>query len=213
MQVLCLEGAEPALPPATHGGSIDARALASEGTQWFLDHPEESLLEQGEPKVKFQAKVHIAPGEALEFCKLLVSRNICTWVLDDDVLEVGGQKVLNGMFAVGKGSFVGDSHVELQRTIMNLIPTNAVFSQSQGGTSNLPAITQYLSLVLQGDECLRYFQSDMSSAFYLFRIPTPWSRMMAFNIAFDGKFWVFRRELYLDPDVQSSQWDGIRQFQ
>ena len=27
----------------------------------------------------------------------------------------------------------------------------------------------------------------MSSAFYLFRIPTPWSRMMAFNIAFDGE--------------------------
>ena len=107
MQVLCLEGAEPALPPATHGGSIDARALASEGTQWFLDHPEESLLEQGEPKVKLQAKVHIAPGEALEFCKLLVSRNICTWVLDDDVLEVGGQKVSKRNVCCWKGFFCG----------------------------------------------------------------------------------------------------------
>ena len=137
--------------------------------------------------MKLQAKVHIAPNEALEFCQLLVERKICTWVLDDDVLEVSGQKVLNGLFAVGKGSFVENSDIELQRTIMNLIPTNSVFKQSHGGTNDLPNICQYLSLVLHGDECLRYFQSDMSSAFYLFRIPLCWSRMMAFNISFKGE--------------------------
>ena len=94
--------------------------------------------------MKLQAKVHIAPNEALEFCQLLVERKICTWVLDDDVLEVSGQKVLNGLFAVGKGSFVENSDIELQRTIMNLIPTNSVFKQSHGGTNDLPNICQYL---------------------------------------------------------------------
>ena len=51
----------------------------------------------------------------------------------------------------------------------------------------LPSTSQYLSLVIQSDERLRFFQSDMSSAFYLFKIPVAWSRMMCFNIGFTGK--------------------------
>lgn len=32
-----------------------------------------------------------------------------------------------------------------------------------------------------------YFPSDMSSAFYLFKIPSAWAPMLAFNIAFKGE--------------------------
>ena len=35
---------------------------------------------------------------------------------------MGGQKVLNGLFAVGQGTMI-DEHTELQRTIMNLVPS------------------------------------------------------------------------------------------
>ena len=76
--------------------------------------------------------------------------------------------------------------LELQRTIMNLIPSNAVLAQAQGGTQDLPAITQYLSLVVGNDHDVVFFQSDMSSAFYLFRIPAGWSRMMCFNAIYPG---------------------------
>ena len=38
-----------------------------------------------------------------------------------------------------------------------------------------------------GASKLAFFQSDMSSAFYLFRIPKKWSRMLSFNIDFDGE--------------------------
>ena len=69
---------------------------------------------------------------------------------------------------------------------MNLIPCNSCFAHAQGGTSDLPSVTQYLSLVLSGDEQLSLFQSDMTSAFYLFRIPSSWHRMMTFNIRFSG---------------------------
>ena len=69
---------------------------------------------------------------------------------------------------------------------MNLIPCNSCFTHAQGGTSDLPSVTQYLSLVLSGDEQLSLFQSDMTSAFYLFRIPSSWHRMMTFNIRFSG---------------------------
>eukprot|EP00435_Cladocopium_sp_Y103_P053261 s1285_g17.t1 len=97
MQILRVEAAVGALPPATHGGAIDARLLVSEGSRWFLEHPEESLLEEPPPKVKLQAKVHIHPGEALEFCKLLVERRICTWIPDDEVLTIKGSKADAGL--------------------------------------------------------------------------------------------------------------------
>eukprot|EP00435_Cladocopium_sp_Y103_P016319 s2345_g4.t1 len=194
MQKLTIAQALPALPPQTHGGSIDARALVCEGTRWFLEHPEESLLDQPTPGVKLQAKVHVDPLEALDLFKLLVSRNICCWVPDCDVLVRNGQQVLSGMFAVGKGTFLPTGE-EVQRIIMNLIPSNACFRHSQGGTAELPSITQYLSLVLQADQKVAYFQSDMTSAFYLFRIPSAWNSMMAFNIAFKGS------DINMSPDV------------
>ena len=90
------------------------------------------------------------------------------------------------MFAVGKGPTLPNGS-EVQRIIMNLIPSNAGFRHAQGGTSDLPSITQYLSFVLHGDERLVFFQSDMTSAFYLFKIPQKWHRMMAFNVAFTGE--------------------------
>lgn len=72
--------------------------------------------------IKLQARVHIQQDEALPFCQLLVERKICTWTPDGEVLVVGGQKVLNGLFAVGQGTMI-DEHTELQRTIMNLVPS------------------------------------------------------------------------------------------
>lgn len=198
MQVLSIKAAKGALPPSSHGGSIDARGLVSEGTKWFLERPEESLVEAPPKDVKLQARVHIKAGEDLDFFKLLVERNICTWVADDDVLVVRGEKVLNGMFAVGKGTCV-EPGLELQRTIMNLIPSNAVLAQAQGGTQDLPAITQYLSLVVGNDHDVVFFQSDMSSAFYLFRIPAGWSRMMCFNAVYPGHLLGLGAETYFRP--------------
>ena len=186
MQTIGLEQVKAALPPESHGGSIPAVELVSKGTQDFLLRPELSLKDDIDGKIKLQARVHITKGEETDLFKLLVERRVCTWVPDDQVLRVGSKKVLNGMFAVGKNSFLPCGR-EVQRLIMNLIPTNAAFEQAQGATGDLPSITQYLSVVLYGKEELRLFQSDMSSAFYLFKIPSVWSRMMCFNICFTGK--------------------------
>ena len=193
--MLRLKQALPALPPKSHGGSIDARLLLCEGTRWFLDHPELSLLTCPQSSVKLQAKVHVDPNESHELFSLLVERNLCAWVRDDEVLRVNQEPVLNGMFAVGKGSYL-ESGEEVQRIIMNLIPSNSVFKHPQGGTRDLPSITQYLSLCLLQDEKLAFFQSDMTSAFYLFRLPHNWQRMMCFNISFMGE------EIGLQPGIR-----------
>eukprot|EP00435_Cladocopium_sp_Y103_P061097 s163_g22.t1 len=186
MQVLRIQQAAAALPPKDHGGSIDAREFVSVGTQWFLEHPEESLREKPIPGVKLQARVHVLKEESLEFFNLLVSRRICDWIADEDVLKINSEQVLSGMFAVGKGTYLSTGE-EIQRIIMNLIPANAAFHHAQGGTAELPSICQYLSLVLHKDERFAFYQSDMTSAFYLFRIPSCWKKAMAFNISFSGE--------------------------
>eukprot|EP00438_Fugacium_kawagutii_P036840 Skav204450 [mRNA] locus=scaffold1298:250701:254168:+ [translate_table: standard] len=186
MQVIGLAQIEAALPPASHGGSIDALKFVSPGTQRFLTFPDESLLDTIPLDTKLQSRVHITKGEELAVCKLLVERQICSWIPRDDVLEVRNTKILNGLFAVGKGTFQ-ESGKEVQRLIMNLVPTNGIFRQLQGSTRDLPSISQYLGLVLDGSEQVQFFQSDMSAAFYLFKIPSAWGKAMAFNIGFDGK--------------------------
>ena len=186
MQPLQVKCVLPALPPASHGGSIQTVDLLCLGTRRFLENPLESVLEAPRKGVKLEAKVHIQSGEALELFKLLVERKICHWIEDDHVMRVGGTQILNGMFAVGKGTHL-ETGEEIQRVIMNLIPCNGVCKQAQGGTQNLPSICQYLSLVLNSDHRLALYQSDMVSAFYLFRLPVQWHPLMAFNIWFDGK--------------------------
>ena len=77
----------------------------------------------------------------------------------------------------------GRSHL---RVIMNLIPSNAVLHQLSGCVQELPSITQYMSLVLEDGESLSLCQSDMTSAFYLFRLPEEWERYLAFNVVVQG---------------------------
>eukprot|EP00438_Fugacium_kawagutii_P026039 Skav215411 [mRNA] locus=scaffold356:146656:153836:- [translate_table: standard] len=186
MQIISLKQVLPALPPSSHSGTIDALDLVSDGTRRFLLNPLESLKTTAEPGVKLKAKVHVQAGDELALCKLLVERRIAVWVPREDVLKVDHKLVLNGMFAVGKGSRL-ESGEEIQRLIMNLVPTNSVLRQAQGAVAALPGITQYLSVVMEGSDQVSLYQSDMSAAFYLFRIPPCWNRMMCFNISFPGE--------------------------
>ena len=211
MQTLSVSQVLPALPPESHGGSIDARDFVSPSTKFFLENPNHSLLGEKVDDLRLlQAKVHIQKGDELELCKLLVSRNICGWIPESEVLTVQGRKVLNGLFGVGKGKFLDASNEkEVVRVIMNLKPTNRVMRHAEGSVSGLPSITQYLSLVLEGNENAVLFQSDMSSAFYLFRIPPQWMPYLCFGISFSrdilgiGKG---REKLYLACNVIPMGW-------
>ena len=185
MQTLSVAQVLPALPPESHAGSIDATKLVCSGTRWFLENPQEALLSELSANVKLTAKMHIVKGEELELCQLLVKRRICRWIPEAEVLRVQGSKVTNGMFAVGKNAFLPCGK-EIQRLIMNLVPSNSVLKQAQGAVGELPAITQYLSTILEGNEEIEFFQSDMSSAFYLFSLPAVWSPYMSFSLAYDG---------------------------
>ena len=177
----------PALPPKEHGGSIPVEKFLSEGTQHWLSYPEKLVIDDwGQDLPRLQGRIHIVAEDVDRVAETLVDRGVCQWVDWDEVAEFRGQKILNGMFGVPKSSQLADGRCIL-RLIMNLIPANSIMKQLTAGTKRLPHITSWLSTFINEEEELRIWQSDMSNAFYLFRIPQPWVRFLCFNIKRDGR--------------------------
>ena len=187
MEILTVAQVLPALPPLGHGGCIPVVEWLRGKTRTFMNFPSDCICpDTGQPLPKLQARVHIAEDDKLGLCELLCERGFCTWVEESEVFRYRGQRVLNGMFGVPKSSTLADGRSCL-RCIMNLIPSNATMVQLEGCVRDLPGITQYLSISLAEGEAIQMFQSDMVSAFYLFRLPEAWHRFLCFNICFDGR--------------------------
>lgn len=172
----------PALPPADHGGAVEAVEYVSTHTRELLMNPGLSILEDdGRPLPKMQGIVHADPQEMNLIAEELVKRGVCKWIRRDTVYTYRGQAILNGLFGVEKPSTLSDGRPIL-RLIMNLVSTNAVLRQFKGATQNLPAITSWMSTVANQDEEIQFWQSDMSNAFYLFKIPDAWGPLLSFNV-------------------------------
>eukprot|EP00434_Breviolum_minutum_P022771 symbB.v1.2.020089.t2/scaffold1672.1/size106478/1 len=187
MEVLSISQVEPSLPPPSHGGAIRATDWVKGRTKAFLLHPDDCIKTSDEAGrlPKLQGKVHVVSEDKLDLAKLLVSRGICGWTEESDVFRFQGERVLNGMFGVPKGTCLEDGRPVL-RLIMNLIPSNSVMRQLQGSVQELPGITQYLSVTLEEGESIRFAQSDMTAAFYLFGLEERWMRYLCFNLCVKG---------------------------
>ena len=186
IHVLTLEQVLPALPPIEHGGCIEIVDFLGEGTRRLLEQPELLLREDdGREFPKLQAKIHCAPSDQLPLAKALVDHNICDWVEMSDVFEVRGEKVLSGLFGVAKSNTLPDGRPTL-RLIMNLIPINSLLHTIQGRIRGLPSITSWMAVASNDSEEVVFWQSDMCSAFYLFRVPSIWKRMLCFNLLAKG---------------------------
>ena len=176
----------PALPPEEHGGCIDALDWVGAQTRHFLLHPELLLKDHSSVDLpRMPGKIHMLESDKNRIAKELVRRRVCDWIPLESVYSVKGTKVLNGVFGVKKPSTLADGRPIL-RFIMNLTGSNSTQEQLEGGCNSLPAITAWQSIVLEEGERLSLFQSDMSSAFYLFRIPGCWKKHLSFNIITDG---------------------------
>ena len=183
---LTLKQILPSLPPTEHGGCVPAIDWVGNMTRFFLLNPRSFVVDDvGQELPSLQGKIHIPQHELEPVVAELVKRNICGWVPLQHVLHYRGQPVLNGMFGVEKPSKLEDNSPVL-RVIMNLVPSNSVLRQLSGGTASLPYIGQWLSVVLEGDQQLKIWQSDMSAAFYLFALPEPWWGNLCFNVIKPG---------------------------
>ena len=183
---LSLEQVLPALPPVEHGGSIPLEEILSRATRELLGDPRSMLREDfTTPKPKIPANVHFARGERMQVCCELTRRNICVWIRSEEVAVFKGVRILNGMFGVKKPASLPNGKPVL-RVIMNLKPSNAILRQVKGAVGSLPSIACFQATVLDEGEELVMGQSDMSSAFYLFRLPRVWQPYLCFNVHCDG---------------------------
>ena len=177
----------PALPPEEHGGCINCLDWVGPRTKEFLTDPSKLLKHEDDVTLpKMPGRIHIRESDKMRIAAELVRRNVCCWIPLDRVYSVKGVRILNGMFGVAKPSQLGDGRPIL-RVIMNLTGSNETQLQLEGGCSSLPAITSWQSIILDSGEQLSLHQSDMCSAFYLFRIPSVWQRHLAFNILAPGE--------------------------
>ena len=175
-----------ALPPIEHSGLIPLVDFLMPGTKELVEHPERLLIEDlGDDLPPLQAKIHCCKDDLLPLALELVRRNICGWTEWSKVYEVKGQKVLSGMFGIEKFTKLPDGRNAL-RLIMNLIPSNSIFKIIGGRVRGLPSITSWMSVVTLGNEEIRFWQSDMCSAFYLFSVPSTWDKFLCFNLRVKG---------------------------
>ena len=123
----------------------------------------------------------------------LLRRGIVEEISYDAIgIDSVGNKVLNGLFAVPKGS--GEDYA--QRLVMNLIPCNGLFALLQGDNHTLPDMSRMQTLILDPEAGATWSSEDLKSCFYLFLLPPAWRPWMAFSrpLDIDGRrIWVASR--------------------
>lgn len=97
---------------------------------------------------------------------------------------MGPHPVLNGLFAVSKNEF--KDGIELQRLIMNLVPTNRLCKSLKGDTGTLPSISGFSAFYLDDGEVAMMSSEDIKCFYYLFKIPRSWWPFMGFTGAAPG---------------------------
>ena len=181
---LTLDQVIPGLPPVGHGGSVDVLDLVSRGTSRILQDPSLLVLpDVGQELPPLQARVHCPTEQVLPLCKELVRRNICSWTRLEDVFHYRNQPVLSGLFGVEKPTVLPDG-----RKVLTM-------DSIRGAVRHLPSITAWLGLTLGEGEGMALFQSDLTAAFYLFRLPKVWQKYLAFNIKVRGS------DIDMDPST------------
>ena len=78
------------------------------------------------------------------------------------------------MFGVEKPQKFTEDGQPLLRVILNLRPINRALRIIQGDIKELPMATSWTQLCLEESETIHVSQADMSSAFYLVKLPRAW---------------------------------------
>ena len=172
----------PTLPPKGVAASVDVMKILHGQIREQLGDPESLLLPESEwPPHPPRASTQLSdPSEWPLLANELWTRGLCMWLPTDALFSPGGTPLVNGLFGVPKAKPVAD-HPELPqlRLICNLVPSNSYFRVIRGDIDDLPYTLQWNAITLLEDEFLLISQEDMSSAFYLFRLPTSRARYFA----------------------------------
>ena len=169
----------PAMPAEV--ASVELSEVCELGCKQYVDHFLDYLL-PGEVQEKMKPpRVLVHDDNWLEVCKGLLSRGVCTPIHED------GAPVLNGLFGVPKDEEVDG--IPIHRLIMDLRPCNLVCRALEGDVSTLPSWATMGPLQIMPTEDLVVSSEDVRCFFYIFKIPSEWRKLLAFNKVLPRELW------------------------
>ena len=176
-QTMQWENVRGALPKEV--GGVLLEEVVDLGSRHYVLNFDEYLLPAEDQKYTRPPRVLVPPEEWETFCSELLTRGVFGRVHEDELYQVQGKPLLNGLFGVSKGEF--DGTWESMRIIMNLVPVNQVVRSIEGDVGTLPSWAGMTPLSLMPHEDLIISSEDVRCFFYIFKIPLSWHRYMAFN--------------------------------
>ena len=167
----------PSLPDGV--GQLPLEDFCRGGTLHYILNFTDYLVPEDALKVPKAPSVMVESNSWGDLCTGLVEKNICeVWPIEH-LFHYGGEPLLNGLFAVGKGEF--ENGQEVQRLIMNLTPVNAMCQSLSGDVGTLPGLSGFSGFLLEEGQVALLSSEDIRCFFYLFSIPTSWKKFMGFN--------------------------------
>lgn len=167
-------------------GSVPLSQVVGPGCAHYVDHFEDFLLDEKSRTYTRPPKVMVTEHDWDGVCEGLISAGICGVMAENELFQVEGKPLLNGLFGVSKGEQV-DGH-DVHRLIMNLIPLNNICRGIQGDVATLPAWSSSGPLFLMPSQQLLITSEDVKCFFYIFRVPQDWHRFLGFNKVVNPRF-------------------------
>eukprot|EP00435_Cladocopium_sp_Y103_P041058 s698_g11.t1 len=176
-QVMRWQNVAPALPQEV--GTVPLDDVVDLGSRHYVQNFEDYLLDPHDQVYVKPPRVLVPPEDWFDFCSNLLRLGVFSRIHEDEVYRVSGKPLLNGLFGVSKNEF--QNGIEIQRIIMNLVPCNSVCRSFDGDISTLPSWAGMTALHLEPNEELVVSSEDVRAFFYIFKIPSSWYPLLAFN--------------------------------
>eukprot|EP00438_Fugacium_kawagutii_P007521 Skav231102 [mRNA] locus=scaffold2525:415233:418787:- [translate_table: standard] len=177
-QPITWENVKSALPMEV--GGVPLESVVDYGSRNYVLNFEQYVLDPDDQTYVRPPRVMVEDSAWEPLCRNLLQLGVFDKVHEDDLFQVKGRPVLNGLFGVSKQEFTEEGH-EVMRIIMNLIPVNTNVRALDSDIATLPTWAGISPLELMVDESLVVSSEDVRCFFYIFRIPRSWFRYMAFN--------------------------------
>ena len=204
-QGLTLKQVLPGLPSPEHGALVNLVELLPKDLEESLNHPErlvKKVFDGPMPKPRVLAE----PGEWPLIAKAMYDRGLAIPV--ESIPSVGGTCVMNGAFGVVKQGKKLESGEDVLRLIMDLRGSNWLLEQLNGDTGLLTGAPTFQRILVEEGQELLVSGEDLTSAFYLFRLPPGWENYMvigkplkASDLGFEGS-----QEVHLGLQVLPMGW-------
>lgn len=160
-------------------GTLNILDFCEGGVRHSIENMEEFLVPEDMQTIGKTPRTMVSDTEWPEVARGLVKSGLCEVMAESDLYHVQGRPLKNGLFAVSKDEFSGET--ELLRLIMNLRPFNRLSRPLEGDTATLPSVTSLGTTFLDEDETLCTSSEDIRCFFYLFRLPRRWFRFLGFG--------------------------------